>query len=368
MTGPAIAVEGLSLTLGAFALREVSLAVREGEILVLLGPNGAGKSVTIETIAGFHRPRTGRIAIRGRDVTRLPPERRRVGLVFQDFGLFPHLSVAQNVAIGLRRHAEPFRGETPVPLGDVPALLAYFAIAHLADRKPQGLSAGEQQRTSLARALATRPDLLLFDEPFSALDAPTHDQLRRDLDHFVRDAGIPAIFVTHDPVDARVLADRIAVINQGTTIQEGTAAEVFERPCNAFVAAFVGVENILAGRIVGRDGDHARIAVGDRVLYSRSSAGERCGQRVAVCIRAEDVKLHLGGPRAIEDAAGSNRLPGRIVAVTNLGPLTKVSLDCGGFELAAYVMSGRGRDSGLVPGAEAQAEFDAASVHVALAG
>ncbi len=364
MTGHAVAVDGLSLTLGAFALRDLSLAVAAGEILVLLGPNGAGKSVTIETIAGFHRPRAGRIAIGGRDVTHLPPERRRVGLVFQNFGLFPHLSVAQNVAIGTRRHAGPLHARTPVPLGDVPALLAYFAIAHLADRKPRDLSAGEQQRASLARALATRPDLLMFDEPFSALDAPTHDQLRRDLDHFVRAAGIPAIFVTHDPIDARVLADRIAVINAGAAVQQGTVAEVFERPRNAFVAAFVGVENVLAGYIEGRAGDHVRIAVAGRIIHSRSAAGEPIGQRVVVCIRAEDVKLHLGRPKATDDAAGCNRLPGRIVALADLGPLTRVSLDCG-VALAAYVMSRQVRECGFIPGADAHVEIDPAAVHVA---
>ena len=363
MSGPAVAVEGLSLTLGAFALRDVSLAVETGEILVLLGPNGAGKSVTIETIAGFHRPTAGRIAINGREVIGLPPEQRHVGLVFQNFGLFPHLSVARNVAIGRRRPGAPFRGDSRVPLGDPSALLDYFAIAHLADRKPGELSTGERQRTSLARALATRPDLLLFDEPFSALDALTHEQLRHDLDHFVREAGIPAIFVTHDHIDARVLANRIAVIKDGTIVQQGTTAEVFERPRNAFVAAFVGFENVLTGEVVDRDGDGIRVAIGSRVICSRTAGSLERGRRVVACIRAEDVKLHLGVPRPKDHASGTNQLEGRIVAITNLGPLTKVSLDCG-FELCAYVMSGQLRDAGFAVGADAQAAIDATAVHV----
>ena len=271
MSGPAVSVEGLSLALGGFALRDVTLEVATGGVLVLLGPNGAGKSVTVETIAGFHRPTTGRIVINGREVTRLPPEHRRVSLVFQNFGLFPHLSVAQNVAIGMRRQTEALRGNSRVPLGDPPALLAYFSIAHLADRKPCNLSAGERQRASLARALATRPNLLLFDEPFSALDALTHEQLRHDLDHFVREAGIPAIFVTHDHIDARVLADRIAVIKDGMIVQQGTTAEVFERPHDAFVAAFVGFENVLTGEVTGGAGDGIRVAIASRVIYSRTS-------------------------------------------------------------------------------------------------
>ena len=363
MSGPAVAVEGLSLTLGAFALRDVSLAVETGEIMVLLGPNGAGKSVTIETIAGFHRPKAGRIVINGREVTRLPPEHRQIGLVFQNFGLFPHLSVAQNVAIGVRRQTEARRGHSRVPLGDPPALLDYFAIAHLADRRPANLSAGERQRASLARALAARPDLLLFDEPFSALDALTHEQLRHDFDHFVREAGIPAIFVTHDHLDARVLADRIAVIRDGTIVQQGTTAAVFERPRNAFVAAFVGVENVLTGEVVDRGGDGIRVAIGSRVICSRTAGSFDRGRRVIACIRAQDVKLHLGVPRPRDHASGTNQLEGRIVAVTNLGPLTKVSLDCG-FELCAYVMSGQLRDAGFAVGTEAQAAIDRTAVHV----
>ncbi len=331
---------------------------------MLLGPNGAGKSVTLETIAGFHRPSAGRIVIGGRDVTNLPPERRRVGLVFQNFSLFPHLTVRENVAIGLRRGPEPLRGPARVPLGDVPALLNYFAILPLAERKPGDLSAGEQQRVSLARAFATCPDLLLFDEPFSALDARTRDQLREDLAYFMRNAGMPAIFVTHDHTDALALADKIAVINEGRVVQQGAAADVLERPGNAFVARFLGVENVLSGRIEGRIGDSLRIAVADRIIYARSAAEAISGQPVVACIRGENVMLRLGGGQPMDAAAGLNRLPGRIVAITNLGPLTRVSLDCG-FELAAYVMSREIRDSGFVPGAAAQAEFDAASVHVA---
>lgn len=365
MTDSAIAVEGLSLTLGAFALRDVSLEVAAGEILVLLGPNGAGKSVIVETIAGFHRPRTGRIVISGRDATRLPPERRSVGLVFQNFSLFPHLSVVQNVAIGVRRDTKPTHDDMAVPLGNVPALLHYFSIAHLADRKPRDLSAGERQRASLARAFATRPDLLLFDEPFSALDAVTREQLRPDLGRIVRDAGIPTIFVTHDPIDARVLADRIAVINQGMVIQQGAAAEIFERPRDAFVAAFVGVENMLTGHVEGGSGDYARVVVADRIIHSRRSPDDWNGRRVVVCIRAENVKLHLGEPGSTNQTAGSNRLPGRIATVTNLGPLTKVIVDCG-FALAAYVMSGEIRAGGFVPDAAVEAAIDAGAVHLAL--
>ena len=283
--------------------------------------------------------------------------------MFQNFSLFPHLTVRENVAIGLRRRPELSRGGARVPLGDVPALLRYFAIFPLANRRPGDLSAGEQQRVSLARAFATCPDLLMFDEPFSALDARTRDQLRLDLAYFMRNAGIPAIFVTHDHTDALALADKIAVINEGRVVQEGSAADVFERPHDAFVARFVGVENVLTGRIEGRIGDWVRIAVADRIIFARSPTENMSGEPVVACIRAGNVTLRLGGARPIDDAAGLNRLPGRIAAITNLGPLTEVRLDCG-FELAAYVMSREVRAGGYLVGAAAEVEFDAAFVHV----
>jgi molybdate/tungstate transport system ATP-binding protein len=356
MSGAEIAVENLCLRFGTFALSDVDLHLAAGEILVLLGPNGAGKSVTLETIAGFHRPDRGRIVIGGRDITGLPPEHRHVGLVFQNFGLFPHLSVARNVAIGTRARASSSRD-------DAPALMAYFDIAHLAARRPRDLSAGERQRVSLARAFANRPDLFLFDEPFSALDARTRDQLRQDLNHFMRAAGVPAIFVTHDHTDARALADRIAIINGGALVQTGTPAEIFDRPVNAFVAEFVGVENILAASSEGRSGDGVRVAIGSHVLYAKTAADIRDGQAVVLCIRAEDIALK----RREQLPSSINHLPARIIAATNLGALTKVIVDCG-FELAAYVLSRQVRDAGLAPGGMVLAEVEPASIHVLPAG
>jgi molybdate/tungstate transport system ATP-binding protein len=355
-------VEDLSLRLGAFALKGLDLEVAAGEILVLLGPNGAGKSVTLETIAGFHRPRTGRIVIAGRDVTRLQPERRHVGLVLQNFALFPHLSVAGNVAIAERRAGAPAMVDTAVPFGNAAALLSYFSISHLAGRKPQDLSAGERQRTSLARAFAARPDVLLFDEPFSALDAPTRAQLRRDLAEIVRAAAIPAIFVTHDPMEARTLADRIAVIDDGALLQKGGAADVFERPRNAVVARLLGYENVLSGEVAERRGDLIAVAVGSSVVWSRNSSKLDSAQRVTVCIRGEDVTLQSSSFPS-DGAAVRNRYRGRVIAVTNLGPLALVTVDCG-FTLSAYVMSGRLRAAGVTIGADTAVEIAPGSVHV----
>jgi ABC-type Fe3+/spermidine/putrescine transport system ATPase subunit len=338
---PAAAVERASLQLGDFALRDLDLALDRGEILVLLGPNGAGKSVSLEMIAGFHRPRRGRILIAGDDVTRLPPERRSVGLVVQDFGLFPHLTVAANVAFGR-------------PGADVAALLKQVGIGHLAERRPASLSAGEKQRTALARALAIRPALFLFDEPFSALDARSRAGLRDELKSFLRDAGVAAMFVTHEPEDAWVLADRVAVIRDGAITQAGAADTVFRKPASRWIAEFVGVETIVPGRIVGRAVNACRVAVGTAYLLSTNPIG---GGDVLVCVRAEEVEL-----RRASDRRGEG-LPGRVTAIANLGAWARVTVDCG-FPLKALLTHRSIRDLGLVQGNTIAACINPDAVHL----
>jgi ABC-type sulfate/molybdate transport systems ATPase subunit len=270
---PAVAVEALTVTLGAFRLGPLDFAVAPGELLVILGPNGAGKSVTLEAIAGFHRPDAGRVLLAGRDVTRLPPERRRVGLVVQNFGLFPHLTVAQNVALARRSANAASVPPTGLPPpGDTAAWLDYFGVAPLADRTPEDLSPGEKQRVALARTLAAAPELFLFDEPFSALDSPTREQLREELLAFLRALALPAIFVTHDCNDALRLADRVVVLRAGALVQNAPAAEVFRKPANSFVASFLGVENILDARMIGMSDGLAMLAVGDQTLRAATAA------------------------------------------------------------------------------------------------
>ncbi len=359
MTGTAVAIEAACLTLGQFTLRNIDLALNAGEIMVLLGPNGAGKSVCLEMIAGFHRPATGRILINGREVTDLPPEQRRVGLVFQNFGLFPHLPVVRNVAFGLRArhragHSEARRG--------VAELLSRFGIQHLSVRYPQDLSPGEKQRVALARALATRPDVFLFDEPFSALDARTRDALRDELRVFLREAGVPAIFVTHDQTDAVLLADRVAVIHRGEIQQVGTLPGIFRKPANAFVAEFTGTENILAARPLDKCGGLWRVQVNDRVLYAPGD--DPTGNAALLCIRAEEVGL------CVMDGAGSlgfngvtNRLAGRVTDAKSLGAISRVAVDCG-FALVAYLTHRDIRGLGLTPGLEVVVEIEASSIHL----
>ncbi|HLZ06096.1 MAG TPA: ABC transporter ATP-binding protein [Bradyrhizobium sp.] len=359
-TARAITVEGLSLSIRDFHLSGIDFALSGGEILVILGPNGSGKSLTLETIAGFHRPAAGRVLIGGRDVTQLAPERRNVAFMVQNFGLFPHLTVRQNVAVGLRkRRASPERHAAALPHGDVAGLLDYFDITQLAQRAPHSLSAGEKQRVALARALAAEPDLFLFDEPFSALDAHTRDQLREELASFLRRLSIPAIFVTHDHTDAMVLADRIIVLRGGITVQAGSVQEVFYKPANVFVARFIGVENILAGRIAGSCEALSTVAIGERMLRA---AGPQVasGAYVQVGVRAEAVSIHSVGSAS---APGVNRFVARVTEVRILGPLATVQIDCG-FPLKAYVLAQQARDLELIPGRTVEAEIAPASVRL----
>lgn len=216
---------------------DTELSVAESETLVVLGPSGSGKTLLLETVAGFHS-HEGRVAHDDRDLTGLPPEKRDFGFVFQDYALFPHLSVRENVAFGSRYHEET---------RDADELLAELGVADLADRTPTTLSGGEQQRVALARSLAIHPEALLLDEPLSALDVPTRQTLRADLLDLLD--GVTALYVTHNRTTARALADRIAVMHDGELVQVGTPDEVFESPVSPFVARFTGA-NVLPASVL----------------------------------------------------------------------------------------------------------------------
>jgi len=359
-----IAVEQVSLGLGAFRLDGIDFALSAGEILVVLGPNGAGKSVTLETIAGFHRPASGAVRIGGRNVTDMPPEQRNIGFVVQSFGLFPHLNVEQNVAIARRGNRVLAAGIGGLPRqGETAALLAYFGVAHLAGRTPSDLSPGEKQRIALARALAGAPDLFLFDEPFAALDSQTREQLRDELKSFLRALAIPAIFVTHDHDDAVALADKIVVLRDGVMMQSGPAAEILRRPVNSFVAAFVGFETILDARIDDISGGMARLAIGERTLRAPVAAISRgVGQAVRLGIRAEDVGV-VSAAACGSTASGINRLNGTIVGLRDSSPLVTAKIDCG-FPLKAYLLTPQARAMNLCLGSQIAVEIMAEAVHI----
>ena len=234
------------------AVNQVSLDLAKGEIMALLGPSGCGKSTMLRLIAGFERPDEGTIEIDGRVVASpshmTPPEQRGVGMVFQDYALFPHLTVEQNVAFGLNRLSRRQRAQRTAEL------LEQVGLQGLGKRYPYELSGGQQQRVALARAMAPDPAVILLDEPFSNLDASLRQQMRDQIRRILKSVGSTAILVTHDQKDAFVVADRVAVMNQGQLLQVGTAKELYTRPANEFVASFVGHSNMLRGRFLATEG------------------------------------------------------------------------------------------------------------------
>jgi ABC-type Fe3+/spermidine/putrescine transport system ATPase subunit len=355
-----LAVEALTLALGDFRLEKLEFAVSRGEVLVILGPNGAGKSVTLETIAGFHRPDFGRVTIAGRDVTALPPEQRNVGFVVQNFGLFPHLNVAQNVAIA-RRRGRDFPAGSPWQ-SDVGEPLAYFGIVPLAKRAPAELSPGEKQRVALARALAGAPELFLFDEPFSALDVLTRGQIRDELKLFLRALALPAVFVTHDHDEAMALADSIVVLRDGAIVQSGRAPDVFHKPATVFVARFLGIENVLEGRVTDVASGTATVEIGERTLRAAAPATPVVpGSSVFIAVRGEDITVFAASdPLSV---GGINRLKGAITRVNNGRPLVTISVDCG-FPLKAYLLAPQLQRLKLGVGSMVAMEIASAAIHI----
>jgi len=295
-TGDSVAVELDSVTKrfsDITALDKVSLLVRRGELMTLLGPSGCGKTTLLNLVAGFLMPDSGEIAIDGRRVTDLPTYRREIGIMFQSYALFPHMSVAANVGYGLRMR----RIAKPEIARRVADALALVKLQGLEDRKPRQLSGGQQQRVALARALVIRPRVLLLDEPFSALDRNLRASMQVEIKEIQRKLGVTTIFVTHDQSEALSLSDRIAVIAQGRIRQLGTPNEIYRRPIDRFVASFVGDVNVLHARLERLDGPTAAVAVGPvRVLVpGQTLQGVAPGAPVDLFVRPEDLRVAEAG-------------------------------------------------------------------------
>ena len=263
-------IESINLSYGAnHVLKDVNLAIRPGEFFAFLGPSGCGKTTLLRLIAGFNQADTGRVLIGGKDISALPPWKRDVGMVFQSYALWPHMSVRRNVAFGLE--------ERRLPSAEierrVAAALDLVGLGHLAERRPSQLSGGQQQRVAVARTIAVEPKVLLLDEPLSNLDAKMRVQVRRELRDLQQRLGLTTIFVTHDQEEANTICDRIAVMNDGTVQQVGTPMELYERPANLFVANFLGTANILEGSVVGAGAErHFTTADGIKVAIAHEAA------------------------------------------------------------------------------------------------
>ena len=331
-------------------------------VTVLFGPSGSGKTTVLRSLAGLEPLDDGSIRVRGQlwnDGSRIivPARERRVGYLFQDHALFPHLSVAANVAYGL--HDVPRRERA----GRVDEALAAAKASHLTDRTVRQLSGGEAQRVALARALAPRPDLLLLDEPLSALDAVTRSALRIDLRRILVEQAIPTVLVTHDRAEALTLGDRIVLLVDGSVRQSGSPEEVFDRPTDPAVAAVVGVETTHPATVADVADAMARVTVGDCVISAALGDTDdiRVGDHVLACIRAEDVSIQLSRTDAI--SSQRNQLDATVRALTAEGPLVRVDLDAG-FPLAAYITRPAREDLELAEGRSVVAVFKGQAVHL----
>src|SRR3954449_3059013 len=270
------------------ALEHLDLDIAQGEFFTLLGPSGSGKTTTLRVIAGFERPDAGRVELAGVDVTGIPPSERDVNTVFQDYALFPHLTVQQNVEYGLRvRHVG--RAERRRRAAEA---LDSVQLNGFGARKPSALSGGQRQRVALARALVNRPQVLLLDEPLGALDLKLRQEMQVELKGIQRDVGITFVFVTHDQEEALTMSDRIAVMSNGVVEQVDTPENVYERPRTTFVAGFIGVSNLMPGEVVATNGSGAELRLEAGVEVHTESGGASRGEHVHAVVRPEKLELH----------------------------------------------------------------------------
>jgi iron(III) transport system ATP-binding protein len=333
------------------AVDAVSLEIEPGELFFLLGPSGCGKTTLLRMIAGFTEPTSGRLQFGRRDVTRLPPNRRNTGMVFQSYALWPHMSVEANVGFGL----DVRRVGAAEKSARVREALASVRMDAYAARKPNQLSGGQQQRVALARALVIRPDVLLLDEPLSNLDARLRIELRSEIRRICKEAGITSVYVTHDQKEALSMADRVAILDHGRVVQVGTPVDLYRRPRTRFVAEFLGETNFIDGTVV----EHAAGPVPPTVVVQTSAgrlvaaAGENGtwapGAAVTCSIRPES--LVIGG-RPTAGSAGGNELRGHVVETTYLGEMAQYTVEvAGGTRMRAAELNPR------AAGVERQAEL-----------
>ena len=303
------------------AVDDVSLAVEPGEFITLLGPSGSGKTTTLMMIAGFDHPTGGEIYIDGTPLVGVPAYRRGIGMVFQSYALFPHMTVAENVGFALKQRAtgKPQIAERVAETLEIVRLRGYEA------RYPRQLSGGQQQRVALARAIIFRPRVLLMDEPLSALDKQLREELQLEMKRLHRQLGITFIYVTHDQREALIMSDRVAVMNQGRIEQAGTPADLYDRPSNRFVAGFIGESNFLDGEVTAVSGREVGVRVAGSAVVAVSDSPPPVGARVALAVRPEKIGFREGAAPAPK--ARLNALEARVRDVTFVGEMHRYALE-----------------------------------------
>ncbi len=325
-----IGFEGITVSYkGSLALADFTLAVRPGEILALIGPSGSGKTTALRVVAGFVRPLAGRVSVGGRDVTDLPPHARGIGMVVQNYALFPHMRVAGNVAFGLRAR----RAAKAQVRAEVESCLAMVGMADFAQRYPRELSGGQQQRVAIARALAIRPDVLLLDEPLSALDAQIRLAMLEELARLHRSLpALTVLYVTHDQAEALTLAERIGILRGGRLLALGPSRALYRRPPNRFAAEFLGGANLLPVVVETPDAGCGVSEVRFGAARLRAFCPERtaAGERRLLCIRPHDLSF---APPDSRGDPGANSVPARVREVRWKGELNELALEAEGHRL-----------------------------------
>ena len=348
-----IQVSELRAQVGAFVLVDVTFDVAAGGYGVVIGPAGSGKTTLLETIAGVIPAQAGSVRLGGRDVTRLPPEGRGLSMVYQHAYLFPHLSVDENVAYGA------------VDRATARILAARFGVDALSGRRVESLSGGERQLVALARALATRPAVLLLDEPFAALDPRRRAAVRREVRALQREWGLTVLQVTHDFAEAGMLGDVAILLDSGRVLQHGPPEEIFRRPASPYVAEFLGAENVLAGSV--RGGSTATRAAGaDELLefiagrLTLHAVGDAAAGSAHAVVRAEEITV----AREPHPSSARNQFAGRVVEVLPSGALARVTVDVDGTPLVAVLTRASARELALAPGTPVHVSFKATAVHL----
>jgi putrescine transport system ATP-binding protein len=342
---------------GYKAVNNVSLEIDKGEIFALLGSSGCGKTTLLRMLAGFETPTSGRIVLNGQDLAGLPPYERPINMMFQSYALFPHLTVWENIAFGLRRDGMEKSRLTE----RVEAMLKLVQLGKYAKRKPHQLSGGQQQRVALARSLAKRPQLMLLDEPLGALDKKLREETQIELVNIIEEVGVTCVMVTHDQEEAMTMASRIAVMSEGYILQVGPPSEIYETPATRFVADFIGNVNLMEGKLIEDEPDHAVIQCADCTQYVGHGITGNEGMSVSVAVRPEKIQLQRDPPTLAH--APHNRVQGTVKDLAYFGSFTvyHLALPSGALLKVSQSNVARHRDNELTWGDTAWASWSPSS-------